>query len=81
MDIASPIGKIDTFLIELNDALEQADIVALKALFAPECYWRDLVAFTWNIKTIEGRDAIGDMVQAVLGDVHPRNWQVDGEAT
>ena len=29
---------------------------AAAAMFATECYWRDLVAFTWNIKTVEGRD-------------------------
>ncbi len=28
------------------------------ALFGEECYWRDFVAFTWNIITLEGRDAI-----------------------
>ncbi len=25
------------------------------AMFADESYWRDLVSFTWNIKTLEGR--------------------------
>ena len=34
-------------------------------MFAPESYWRDLVAFTWNIKTIEGRDEIRDMLRAL----------------
>ena len=24
-------------------------------LFGEECFWRDLVAFTWNVKTLEGR--------------------------
>ena len=81
MDVASPAGKVDTFLIKLNDALEKADIEALKGLFAPDCYWRDLVAFTWNIKTMEGRDAIGEMAASVLDNVHPRNWQIEGEAT
>ena len=40
------------------------------ALFAEECYWRDLVAFTWNIMTMEGqaaiaRDAGGDAGAAI----------------
>ncbi|MDJ0825168.1 MAG: NAD(P)/FAD-dependent oxidoreductase [Rhodobacter sp.] len=81
MDAASPLGKIDTFLARFSEALAEADTEALKALFAPDCYWRDLVAFTWNIKTMEGREAIGAMADAVLGDVHPRNWQIEGEPT
>lgn len=31
------------------------------ALFAEECWWRDLVAFTWNIVTLEGAEAIARM--------------------
>ena len=32
-------------------------------LFGEECYWRDFVAFTWNIITLEGRDAIAAMMR------------------
>ena len=81
MDAASPLGRIDTFLGKFGDALEQRDTEALKALFAPDCYWRDLVAFTWNIKTMEGRDAIGAMAEATLDNLNPRNWHIDGEPT
>ena len=81
MDIQSPTGKVSAFLAQFNDALNARDTEALKALFAADCYWRDLVAFTWNIKTMEGRDAIAAMADAVLADVNPGNWQVDGEAT
>ena len=81
MDIATPLGRVNTWLVKFSDALEMADTQALTALFAEDCYWRDLIAFTWNIKTMEGRDAISDMAGATLGDVHPRNWQIEGEAT
>ncbi|MCY4301981.1 MAG: NAD(P)/FAD-dependent oxidoreductase [Aestuariivita sp.] len=64
-----------------NRALESKNISALKDLFAPECYWRDLVSFTWNIKTMEGRDAIGDMAAHTLDNVAPTNWQIDGDPT
>ena len=81
MDIASPQGRVSTWLAKFGDALAARDIDALKAQFAEDCYWRDLVSFTWNIKTMEGRDAIGDMAEAVLGDINPTNWQIEGEAT
>ncbi|HEY4958778.1 MAG TPA: NAD(P)/FAD-dependent oxidoreductase, partial [Caldimonas sp.] len=51
------------------------------ALFAPECYWRDLVAFTWNIRTQEGREAIRAMLTARLVDTRPTAFAVEGEAT
>ncbi len=81
MDVASPIGKVNTWLAKFGDALEARDTEALKALFATDCYWRDLVAFTWNIKTMEGREAIADMAEATLEAVNPSGWAVDGEAT
>ena len=44
-------------------------------MFEPEGFWRDLVAFTWNIKTCEGRGEIKAMLAARLADVRPRNFQ------
>ncbi|KMW57054.1 Flavin-containing monooxygenase [Candidatus Rhodobacter oscarellae] len=79
MDAASPLGRIETFLTKLGAALAAADTEALKGLFAEDCYWRDLVAFTWNIKTMEGRDAIAAMAAETLAGVNPRNWAVEGE--
>ncbi len=80
MDVASPIGKVQTWLTKFSDALEAHDTKALQALFAADCYWRDLIAFTWNIKTMEGREAIAEMTEAVLSDIKPRNFTVDGDA-
>ena len=50
------------------------------AMFGVESYWRDLVAFTWNIKTMEGRDQVRDMLTHRLKQVKPRDWRVaEGE--
>ena len=35
-------------------ALANRDVAAAAGLFRDECFWRDLVAFTWNVKTLEG---------------------------
>jgi putative flavoprotein involved in K+ transport len=37
--------------------LARKDPDAVAALFHEDCYWRDLVSFTWNIKTMEGQAA------------------------
>ena len=81
MDVASPGGRVETWLAKFSDALEKEDSAALASLFATQCYWRDLVAFTWNIKTMEGREAIAEMADACLANVKPTNWAIDGDAT
>ncbi len=81
MDIASPQGRISTWLAKFNDALEKQDADGLAGLFAETCYWRDLIALTWNIKTFEGRDAILQMAQSQLAKINPRNFEIDGDAT
>ena len=45
-------ARIQAFLDQFDAALAAGDIDAAVGMFAPECYWRDLVAFTWNIKTM-----------------------------
>ncbi|MGY4400815.1 NAD(P)/FAD-dependent oxidoreductase [Bradyrhizobium sp. USDA 3315] len=77
----APDGKITALLDEFNVALSSGDIERAIALFQTDCYWRDLVTFTWNIKTMEGRDQIRDMLQARLADSKPSGWRIaDGEA-
>ena len=81
MDLASSHAHVSSWLAKFSEALEKTDTQALKSLFAEDCYWRDLVAFTWNIKTMEGRKAIADMADATLENVRPTNWQIKGEPT
>jgi putative flavoprotein involved in K+ transport len=50
-------------------------------MFADESYWRDLVSFTWNIKTVEGRGEIADMLGAQLAHVKPSGFAIVGDAT
>ena len=66
------------WLTEFASALKRSDIDAATALFADECYWRDLVAFTWNIVTLESRSAIAEMLKTRLGDVKPESFELSG---
>ena len=73
-------AAVSAWLSKLEAALSNADIKAAAALFGDECYWRDLVSFTWNIKTMEGRSEIEAMLAATLSQVKPSNWKIQGEA-
>ena len=69
-------GLLDTF----GAALEKGDIAAAVACFQDDCYWRDLVTFTWNIHTSEGKDAIAGMLASQLAATKPTGWKIaEGE--
>jgi len=78
---AHPTQLTSAWLADFQTALERNDVDAAVALFAPESYWRDLVAFTWNICTQESPAAIRNMLQARLADVKPSAFAIEGEAT
>lgn len=69
-------AKVSMVLNQLDAALSAGDIDASAECFLDECYWRDLVSFTWNIKTMEGKAAIIDMLKEQLSSVKPSNWQI-----
>nr|WP_221373832.1 NAD(P)/FAD-dependent oxidoreductase [Actinoplanes polyasparticus] len=71
--------RVDDWLASFEAALRARDAPAAAALFAPGCYWRDLVAFTWNITTVEGRDGIADLLTTTLESTDPAGFEVTEE--
>jgi len=66
--------KASSWLASFSRALERCDYDGLGALFTDKCAWRDLLSFTWDIRTLEGKLAIRDMVSSVLDHVKPHGW-------
>ncbi|HET6504111.1 MAG TPA: NAD(P)/FAD-dependent oxidoreductase [Amycolatopsis sp.] len=62
----TPQARVDAWLARFEAALAARDLPAAAGLFAAECYWRDLVSFTWNITTVEGRQGVTDLLAACL---------------
>ena len=80
MEQTATAAAVTTWLSAFGDALIAGDTAAVAELFLPDCYWRDLIAFTWNIKTLEGRAAITGMLGETLARVQPGSWKItDGE--
>ncbi|WCK78024.1 NAD(P)/FAD-dependent oxidoreductase [Agrobacterium fabrum] len=75
----SPATKIDTVLSKFGNALKAGDIDAAVNLFQADCYWRDLVTFTWNLKTLEGREQIHDMLASQLAAIKPSGFVQDAK--
>ncbi|MGO3327168.1 NAD(P)-binding domain-containing protein [Gordonia sp. (in: high G+C Gram-positive bacteria)] len=79
-DVTRTAGqRVQAWLERFNDALAAGDPYAVAALFVDDSYWRDLVAFTWNLKTVEGRAQIAEMLAERLGDTQPRGFMASEE--
>ena len=75
-----PQARTDAWLAKFESALKARDIAAAAALFATDSYWRDLVAFTWNLKTVEGRDGVTDLLEATLDTTDPGGFETEEPA-
>jgi putative flavoprotein involved in K+ transport len=73
-------AAVTSWLSSFDAALTAGDASAVAELFTEDCFWRDLVSFTWNVTTAEGRAAVVDMLEATLPTVQPTGWRItEGE--
>ena len=77
----TPQQRIDAWLEEFEAALSALDVGRATNAFLTDSYWRDLTAFTWNIKTVEGHEQIADMLTARLADTRPAGFTKTEDAT
>jgi len=75
-DIAT---SVENWLAEFDRALEHRDSRSLRALFHPESYWRDALALSWNLQTVNGADAIAKELPVVAAHSRPRQFKIDPE--
>ncbi len=71
----TPQARVDAWLNRFETALAARDVEAAAALFAVDSYWRDLVSFTWTIKTVEGRDGVTGLLEATLDRIGPSGFR------
>src|SRR6201996_9142228 len=69
----------DDWLAQFDDALARLDGDLLKTLFHPDSYWRDVLALSWNIQTINGANAILDELKACIPRAAPSGFVIDLE--
>src|ERR1700734_780153 len=65
------------WLTQFETALARPDDVPLKTLFHADSYWRDLLALTWRIQTVNGADAILRGLKAHIGSARPAAFRID----
>ena len=67
----------ENWLAQFESALATRDDGLLKTLFHPDSYWRDVLALSWNIQTINGADAILRELKAHAGRARPADFAID----
>jgi putative flavoprotein involved in K+ transport len=71
----SPQTKVDSALRKLEETLASGNVDAAVNLFQKDCFWRDLVTFTWNLRTLEGHDQVRDMLKRQLAVIKPNHFR------
>lgn len=65
-----------TWLDAFGTALREGDLDAVDYLFLAEGWWRDLLTFTWDLRTIHGTAAIKSTLAATLQATRPSAFRL-----
>ena len=66
----------DNWLGQFEEALAKPDDGLLKTLFHPDSYWRDVLALSWNIQTLNGSDAILKALPPLARSMAPSGFAI-----
>src|SRR3982074_500183 len=67
----------ETWLAQFESALAKPGDGLLKTLFHPDSYWRDVLALSWNLQTINGAEAILRELKARAISAAPSGFRID----
>jgi cation diffusion facilitator CzcD-associated flavoprotein CzcO len=68
---------VDNWLTQFEDALARPDDGVLDPLFHPDSYWRDVLALSWNIQTVNGAGAILQELRILARRAAPSGFSID----
>jgi hypothetical protein len=67
---------IEKWLADFEQALTAPGDVGVRALFAPDCHWRDVLALTWTIQTHGGRDEVVSALKQWAARARPKGFRI-----
>ena len=71
----------ENWLAQFEHALAAPDDGLLKPLFHSDSHWRDVLALTWRIETVEGSGAILRELKATAGRAKPTRFRIAPDRT
>src|SRR5882672_6490551 len=79
--MSTPTAQITQWLNDFGAAAARGDFGTAASMFGDDSYWRDLVSFTWNLKTAEGPQQIRAMLEATMPAARPVRFAIQGEGS
>ena len=79
--MSTPTAQVSSWLADFGTAVSRGDFGRATSMFGDDSYWRDLVSFTWNLKTAEGPQQIQAMLEATMPGAKPSNFVIQGEGS
>jgi putative flavoprotein involved in K+ transport len=79
--MSAPTSQVQQWLADFGAAISRGDFGGATSMFGDDSYWRDLVSFTWNIKTAEGPQQIQAMLEATTPGANPSKFEIQGEGS
>src|SRR5262245_39693890 len=67
---------VETWLAGLEQALAASADADLRALLLPDCHWRDVLALTWTIQTLGGRDNVVGALKGCATRARPKGFRI-----
>ncbi len=67
----------ENWLAQFESAIAKPEESALRPLFHPESYWRDVLALSWKLQTVNGAGAILRDLKAHAAGAAPRGFRID----
>jgi cation diffusion facilitator CzcD-associated flavoprotein CzcO len=69
----------EAWLTEFGAALARGDYAGVAAMLHADGYWRDLLTFGWEFKSLHGVDAVRTWLEAVHPSAPAQNFRLEGE--
>ena len=67
----------EDWLVRFENALVAPSDGSLETLFHPDSFWRDVLALSWNLQTINGREAILNELSVHAARAAPSRFRID----
>src|SRR5476651_258924 len=78
---ATAPSEAQKWIADFEASLKSQDADAAAELFLDDGLWRDVVAFTWTLQTMSGRQAIATALRDTLARTKPHNFSIPAKRT
>ncbi|GIT19754.1 MAG: hypothetical protein CM1200mP39_25600 [Dehalococcoidia bacterium] len=68
--------QVTEWLLMFEEGVSSPSFDIVRDLFHEDCHWRDLLALTWQVKTVSGLTNILSMIQSLTPKTQPYGLQI-----